>query len=145
MLQFGGVAGYGAAAVGFHVRVDAAVTEDEAGGGQHRGVRSKSPAQRTVAAVAAWLGLVFTVIRGSATLLLLQVEGGRRRGHGGQGFHGALVFRRVPPLQELQEEDAQREGGGEGDSCSPRCLGHQPPRSLRQAANRGTMHYGWKI
>lgn len=126
MLQFGGVAGEWAAAVGFHIRVDAAIAEDEAGGGQHRGVRAQPPAQRAVPAVGA-RSSVSVVIgpdgRGvPAALLLLQVEWGRGCRQGGEGFHGALVVRGVPPLQELQEEDAQRQGGGEGHGHALRCL-----------------------
>lgn len=86
VLQFGGVAGDRAAAVGFHVRVDAAVAEDEARGGQHCGVCAKPQAQRAVLAVGA--GLSFFALAG---LLLLQVEGGWRSRQGGEGLHSALV------------------------------------------------------
>lgn len=121
MLQFGRVAGERAAVVGLDVRVDAAVTEDEAGGGEHCGVRASPVAQRAVpvigggSVIAAWG-------RGPAAGLLLQVEWGRGSGQGGQGFHGALVVGRVPPLQELQEKDAQRERGGQGHGHTPCCL-----------------------
>lgn len=55
MLQISGVAGERAAAVGFYIHIDAAVTKDEARGGQHRGVCAKPPAQRAFRAVGAEL------------------------------------------------------------------------------------------
>lgn len=55
MLQISGVAGERAAAVGFYVHIDAAVTKDEAGGGQHCGVCAKPLAQRACRAVGAEL------------------------------------------------------------------------------------------
>lgn len=141
VLQFGGVAGEWAAVVGLHVRVDAAVTEDKAGGGEHCGVRASPVAQRTVPVV--WGGFVIAAWgRAPVAGLLLQVERGRGSGQGGQGFHGALVVGWVPPLQELQEKDAQRERGGQGHGHAPRCLWHQPPRSLHQAANTRAVHCG---
>lgn len=156
VLQFGGVAGVRAAAVGFHVRVDAAVAENAPRGGQHRGVRARPPAQRAVPA-AGGRGTRSSVERSSVVsvligrgvpaallllLLLLQVEWGRGCRQGGEGLHGALVVRGVPPLQELQEKDAQREGGGEGQGHAPRRLWHQAPRSLHQAANTRALHCG---
>ena len=93
MLQFGWKSSDGAAAVGFHIREDAAVTEDKAGGGQHCGVGTRLPAQRTAPTVSAQLGVL--------TVVLLQVEGGWRSRQGGESFHHALVVRGVPPLQEL--------------------------------------------
>lgn len=140
MLRLGGIAANRAAAVGFHVHVDAAVTEDEARGGQHRGVCAKPPAQRTVPAATGAGRRVSAAIGRGGWRVLLQVEGGRRSRQRGEGLHGALVVRRVPPLQELQEEDAQREGGGEGHGRALRRLGHQPPRSLHQAAHTRTTH-----
>lgn len=104
MLWFSRISCDGAAPVGLHVRVDATVTEDEAGGGQHCGVRIKLSAQRAVP-VPSFL----------AAMILLQVERGWRSGQGGERFNRALVVGGVPPLQELQEEDAQGEGGGERD------------------------------
>lgn len=90
VLQFGGVARDRAAAVGFHVRVDAAVTENEAGGGEHRGVRAEPPAQRAGPA-GGGLRSFFATIGCEGWRILLQVEGGRGSGQGGEGFHGALV------------------------------------------------------
>lgn len=142
VLQFSGVTGDRAAAVGFHIHINAAVTEDIARGGQHCGVGARPPAQRTVPAVGAQQRF-FVVIGGHgsrilASLLLLQVERRRRSRQGGEGFHSVLVLRRIPPLQELQEEDAQGEGGGEGDSHAPCCLWHQPPRPLHQARKQSS-------
>lgn len=143
VLQFSGISGDRAAAFGFHIRVDAAVTEDKAWGGQHGGVCAEPPAQRTVPAVRAqprfFAVLGRDELRIPTVALLPQVERGWRSRQGGEGFHSALVVRGVPPLQELQEEDAQGERGGEGNSNAPRCLWDQPPHSLHQAANRGTI------
>lgn len=92
VLQVSRVAGDWAAAVGFDVNVDAAVTEDEAGGGQHGSVDAAPPAQGTAARV----GVGLRGRRGSA--VLPQVERWRRNRQRGQGFHGALVLRGVPPI-----------------------------------------------
>lgn len=80
MLQFGGKACEWAAMVSFHVRVDAAVTEDKARRGQRRGVRTQPPTQRAAPDV------------GPQLSVLLQVERGRGRRHGGEGLHCALIF-----------------------------------------------------
>lgn len=95
MLQFSGVAAERAATVGFHVRVDAAVAEDEAGCGQNCWIRAKLLAKRAVPVVHS--GLSSSTVIGwdgqwvLAALLLLQVEGGRRCRQGGESFHGTLI------------------------------------------------------
>lgn len=131
VLQFGGISGDWAAVVTFHVCVNAAVTEHEARGGQHGGIGVGLPAQRTVPAF--WA---------QPALILLQVERGWRSRQGGESFHCAEVLRRVPPLQELQEENTHREGRGDRHSHAPRCLWHHPPHSLHHAVNTETMHCG---
>lgn len=137
VLQITGVAGERAAAVGLYVRIDAAVTKDEARGGQHCGVCAKPPAQRACRAVGAEL-CVFGFIGWDvlATVLLLQMDRGWRSRQGGKGLHSALVVWGVPPLKELQEKDAQRQWRGQGQGRAPSALWHQPQRSLHQAANK---------
>lgn len=79
MLQLTGVTGDRAAAVGLHVRVNAAVAEDETGRRQDGGVCAKAATQRAGPAA------------GSGPWVLLQVEGGWGHGRGPQGFDGVLV------------------------------------------------------
>lgn len=129
VLQLAGVACERAAAVGLHIRVDAAVAEDEPGRGQSGGVRAEAATERAGPPATAGGRRV------RAAPVLLEVERGWGRGRGGECLGGALVVRGVPPLQELQEEDAQGEGGGEGHGHAPGCLGHQPPRPLPDAAD----------
>lgn len=127
VLRLAGEPAQRAAAVGLDVRVDAAVAEDEAGGGEHRGVGASPVAQWAAAGVRTGSPVTAT--------LPTQVERRGRSWQGGQGFDGALVVGRVPPLQELQEEDAQRQRGGEGHGHAPRRLRQQPPGSPQRAAN----------
>lgn len=54
----GGVPGDRAAPLGFHIQVDAAVTEDVARGGQHRGVRTNLPAERAACVAGADTGVL---------------------------------------------------------------------------------------
>lgn len=121
VLQFARVSRHRAAMVRLHVRVDAPITEDEPGRGEHRGVCAEPPTQR--AAGNRPRSLCALIGRGlSLVPALFQVERRRRSGQGGEGLHSVLVLRGVPPLQELQEEDAHGEGGGEGEGGAPRCL-----------------------
>lgn len=117
VLQFAGVTGDRAAAVGLHVRVDAPVAEDEARRRQDGGVCAEAAAQRAGPVVVSG-----PCRRLGAALVLLQVERGWGDGRGREGFDGVLVVRRVPPFQELQKEDAQGEGGGERHGQTPGCL-----------------------
>lgn len=124
VLQFCGESSEWAAVVSLHISVNAAVTEDKARCGQHSGVGPELSAQRAVLLI--------------LLDILLQMERGRRCRQGSDGFNCALVFRGIPPLQELQEEDAQRQGGGEGDGHTLSCPRHEPPCSLHQSATTGT-------
>lgn len=134
MLQFSGVIGHRAAAVGLHVCVNAAVAKDKPGRRQDGGVGAEAATQR--AGPVAVSGCCRRVL--AALVLLVQVERGRGGGRGREGLDGVLVVRGVPPLQELQEEDAQGEGGGERHGRTPGCLGHQLPRPPPEAANTGS-------
>lgn len=93
MLQFSRIPRDRAVAVRLHVHVDAAVTEDEARGGQNRGVCAQLPTQRAAPAVTATHGLFTLDGRRlpAAAVLLLQMKGGWRNGQGGESFHCAVV------------------------------------------------------
>lgn len=88
--------------VGLDVRVYASIAKHKSWSGESSVVGTHFSAEGAQFAVNA---------RGH---LVIQVHWGRRGGQGGEGFNAVLVLRRVPPLQELQEEHTQGQTGGQG-------------------------------
>lgn len=113
VLQLGGIARDGAALVSLDVAVGTAVAEHEAGRGQGRGVNANLAAQGAHAPQPR---------QQRRAGLLLQVHGWRGSGQRCQGLDGLLVLRGVPPVQELEEEHADGQAGGQGEGNATQSL-----------------------
>lgn len=65
------------------------------------------------------------------------------RGEGCQGLDGLLVFRGVPPVQELEEEDADGQAGGQGEGdaaqSSPQGRLHSGGKAVAERKKQGEM------